>query len=135
MTTKTPFDNIFGTDNPAFAELKKAQAIVFDAIDQTARKNLEAAEKLLETNRQRLADATDMSEPSEYFSRQSAAVKDYAEQVRSHIEALTEIGQKSREELSEVGSEMAKALDFSSFYPFAEVGGKAKKPAPRGKNA
>ena len=118
MSNKTAFT----TDHPAFAELKKAQEIIFEAVDQTARKNLEATEKLLEINKQRFANVQDFSNPGDYVAKQSAAFKEYAEQVSAHLEALASIGASSREKLSEVGTDFGKAFDFSDFFPFADAG-------------
>ncbi len=109
-------------NNPsAFHELKKAQDILMDAVDKTARTNLDAVEKLLELNKNRFTDLSDISNPGEFVSRQAAAVKDYMEFLSSHVEALTSIGHESREQLTELSQELAKEMDFTSFFPFAET--------------
>jgi hypothetical protein len=113
-------------NNTAFEEVKKAQNIVMEAIDKSARTNLEAGEKLMELNKQRFSNIGDFSNPGEYVTRQSEAFKEYAQQLSSHVEALTAIGNESREQLTELSQEFAKSLDFSSFFPFAEAPTKPK---------
>jgi len=111
-------------NNPtALEELKKAQAILMETIDKSARTHLDAVEKLLEFNKQRFSNMSDAKDPADYIARQSAAFKDYAEQCTAHFEALTAIGNESREQLTELSQEFAKSLDFSSFFPFAPTGG------------
>ena len=110
------------SNQTAFTELKKAQDILAEAIDKSAKTNLEAVEKLLELNKQRLSDMGDISNPSDLVSRQSAAFKEYVDFVSGHVEALTAIGNESREQLTELSQEFAKGLDFSSFFPVAETG-------------
>ena len=111
----------------AFAEAKKAQEILAEAIDKSARTNLEAVEKLLEMNKQRVSDFTETSSnPSEFVSRQSAAFKDYVDFVSSHVESLNAIGAESREQMTELSQDFAKGMDFSSFFPFSQQPTKAK---------
>lgn len=113
------------SNQAAFTEIKKAQDILADTIDKSARTNLEAVEKLLELNKQRLSDLGEVSSPSEYVSRQSAAFKEYVDFLSGHVEALTAIGQESREQLTGLSQEFAKGMDFSDLFPFADTG-KAK---------
>ena len=110
----------------AFAEMKKAQDILLEAIDKSAKTNLESVEKLLELNKQRLTGFADISNPSDLIARQSAAFKEYAEHLAAHMEALTAIGTESREQLMELGQEFAKNMDFSSLFGLAEAPTKAK---------
>lgn len=112
----------------AFAEMKKAQDILLEAIDKSAKVNLESVEKLLELNKQRLTGLTDVSNPSDLIARQSATFKEYAEHLAAHMEALTTIGTESREQLMELGQEFAKGLDFGSMFGMAEA---PTKPKPR----
>lgn len=124
--------NSFGIDHPALAELQKAQSIFVDAIDKTARKNLESTEQLLELNKKRFSATQDFSNPTDFMAQQTAVFKDYADHLKSHMEALASIGSESRDQLSEVSSEFARAMDFSSLFPFAENTGKTKaKPASK----
>ncbi|MCC5863880.1 MAG: phasin family protein [Wenzhouxiangella sp.] len=110
------------SNQTAFAEMKKAQDILAEAIDKSAKTNLEAVEKLMELNKQRFSEMGDFSNPSDFVSRQSAAFKDYVDFLSGHVEALTAIGNDSREQLTELSQEFAKGLDFSSFFPFADTG-------------
>ncbi len=110
------------SNQTAFAEMKKAQEILAEAIDKSAKTNLEAVEKLMELNKQRFSEMGDLSNPSDFVSRQSAAFKDYVDFLSGHVEALTAIGNDSREQLTELSQEFAKGLDFSSFFPFADTG-------------
>ena len=110
----------------AFAEMKKAQDILLEAIDKSAKTNLESVEKLLELNKQGLSGFTDVSNPSDLIARQSAAFKEYAEHLSAHMEALTAIGTESREQLMELGQEFAKGMDFSSFFGLGEAPAKPK---------
>ncbi len=110
------------SNQTAFAEMKKAQEILAEAIDKSAKTNLEAVEKLMELNKQRFSEMGDLNNPSDFVSRQSAAFKEYVDFLSGHVEALTSIGNESREQLTELSQEFAKGLDFSSFFPFAETG-------------
>ncbi len=116
----------FGLDHPAFAELQKAQSIFVDAIDKTARKNLEATEKMLELNRKRFESLQDVSDADDYAAKQTEAFKEYAEHMKAHVEALTSIGNESREQLTAAGTELAKSMDFSDLFPFGEAASKSK---------
>ena len=110
----------------AFTEMKKAQDILMEAIDKSARTNLESIEKLLELNKDRMSSFSDVSNPSDLIARQSAVFKEYAEHLTAHMEALAAIGTESREQLTELGQEFAKGLDFSSLFSFGEVAAKPK---------
>jgi endonuclease III-like uncharacterized protein len=112
--------------NSNFEEVKKAQQIVMEAIDKSARTNLETAEKLLEINKQRFNTLSEVTSPGDYFARQSSALKEYAEQMSAHVEALGAIGSDSREQLTELSQDFAKNLDFSAFFPFGEQPAKTK---------
>ncbi len=112
----------------AFTEMKKAQDILMEAIDKSARTNLESIEKLLELNKDRLSGLSDVSNPSDLIARQSAAFKEYAEHLSAHMEALAAIGTESREQLTELGQEFAKSMDFSSMFGMGET---ASKPKPK----
>ncbi len=131
MTNKNAFD----LDHPALSEARKAQEIVFEAIDKTARQNLDATQKLLELNKKRYAETQDMSSPSDYLARQSAATKDYAEQVNAHLESLAAIGNESREQLTEIGQEFARNMDFSGMFPFAPQAATKTKTKPASKSS
>ncbi len=122
MSNKTTFD----FDHPAFTEARKIQDIMVEAVEKTARKNLETSEKLLELNSKRFSNAQDFSNPSDYIARQSAAFKDYTEQLTAHFEALTDIGNESREALTEVGQKLAGSIDVSSMIPGVEPASKPK---------
>jgi len=115
--------------NAIFEDFKKVQNILFESIDQSARANLEAAEKFLELNKQRVSSLTEVASPSEVIARQSDAFKDYAEALSAHIETLSGISTKSREQLTELSEGFAKDMDFSSFFPFAPATGKTKSKA------
>lgn len=106
------------TRQTAFDEFRKAQEIIVDTIDRTARTNLASVEKLLELNRKRFAGSEDLSNPADYITRQASAFKEYAEEVNHQFEELATIGNESREQLTELGQEFAKNLDFSSFFDF-----------------
>ncbi|MDT8448701.1 MAG: phasin family protein [Wenzhouxiangellaceae bacterium] len=108
------------TNKTAFDEIRKAQEIILDAIDRTARTNLASAEKLLELNRKRFSGAEDFSNPADLVSRQAGAFKKYAEELNHQFEELATIGNESREQLTELGQEFAKNLDFTSFFNFAQ---------------
>lgn len=108
------------TNKTAFDEIRKTQEIILDAIDRTARTNLASAEKLLELNRKRFSGAEDFSNPADLVSRQASAFKEYAEELNHQFEELATIGNESREQLTELGQEFAKNLDFSSFFNFAQ---------------
>ncbi len=110
----------------AFTEMKKAQDILMEAIDKSARTNLESIEKLLELNKDRMSGLSDVSNPSDLIARQSAAFKEYAEHLSAHMEALAAIGTESREQLTELGQEFAKSMDFSSLFGVAETTAKPK---------
>jgi len=110
----------------AFTEMKKAQDILMEAIDKSARTNLESIEKLLELNKDRMSGLTDVSNPSDLIARQSAAFKEYAEHLTAHMEALAAIGTESREQLTELGQEFAKSMDFSSMFGMGETTSKPK---------
>ena len=109
------------SNTTALEELKKAQNIMMEAVDKSARTNLEAVEKMLELNKQRFSNLTEATNPGDYVARQSSAFKEYAEHLSAHIEALTAIGNESREQLTELSQEFAKGLDFTSFFPFGEA--------------
>ena len=113
----------------AFTEMKKAQDILMEAIDKSARTNLESIEKLLELNKDRLSGLSDVSNPSDLVARQSAAFKEYAEHLSAHMEALAAIGTESREQLTELGQEFAKSMDFSSLFGMGETASKPKSKA------
>ncbi|NDY94167.1 phasin family protein [Wenzhouxiangella limi] len=110
----------------AFTEMKKAQDILMEAIDKSARTNLESVQKLLELNKERMTGLSDVSNPSDLIARQSAAFKEYAEHLSAHMEALTAIGTESREQLTELGQEFAKTMDFSTMFGLAEAPSKPK---------
>ena len=110
----------------AFTEMKKAQDILMEAIDKSARTNLESIEKLLELNKDRMSGLSDVSNPSDLIARQSAAFKEYAEHLTAHMEALAAIGTESREQLTELGQEFAKSMDFSSMFGMGETTSKPK---------
>ncbi len=110
----------------AFAEMKKAQDILMEAIDKSARTNLESVEKLLELNKERMTGFSDVSNPSDLIARQSAVFKEYAEHLTAHMEALAAIGTESREQFQELGQEFAKGMDFSSLFGMAEAPSKPK---------
>ena len=112
--------------NSAFSEMKKAQDILFEAIDKAAKTNLESVEKLMELNKQGLSGMTDVSNPSDLIAKQSAAFKEYAEHLSAHMEALTAIGTESREQLMELGQEFAKSMDLSSMFGMADTATKPK---------
>jgi len=116
-------------------DLKKAQNILMEAIDKSARTHLDAVEKLLEFNKQRFSNLSEASDPGDYVARQSAAFKDYAEQCTAHVEALTAIGNESRDQLTELSQEFAKTLDFSSFFPFGADASRKPKGKPGTKNS
>lgn len=99
-----------------FEEVRKAQEILADAFEKTTRTQLASVEKLLELNRKRLADAGDLSNPAEYFSRQTSAFKEYAEQVNQQFEELAGIGNESRDQLIELSQEFARNMDFSGLF-------------------
>ena len=101
-------------------EIKKVHHILFDAIDKSARAHLDTAEKLLAMNRQRLESLGNLSNPGDFVTDQTAAVKDYAEQLSAHFQALSTIGNESREQLTELSQEFAKGFDLSMFSPFGE---------------
>lgn len=113
----------------AFAEMKKAQDIIMEAIDKSARTNLDAVQKLLEINKEGMSGLTEVQNPSDLIARQSAAFKDYAEHMTAHMEALAAIGAESREQLTELGQEFAKTMDFSSLFGMAEPAAKPKSKA------
>ncbi len=110
----------------ALNEMKKAQDILFEAIDKSAKTNLESVEKLMELNKQGLSGMTDISNPSDLIAKQSAAFKEYAEHLSAHMEALTAISTESREQLMELGQEFAKSMDFSSMFGMGETPAKPK---------
>ncbi len=104
----------------AFTEFKKAQDILAEAIEKSAKTNLEAVEKLFEMNKQRLTDFSEAGNPSEVASRQASAFKDYVEFLSDHVQSLNAIGTESREQLTELSQEFAKGIDFSGFFPFGQ---------------
>jgi len=110
----------------AFAEMKKAQDIMMEAIDKSARTNLESVQKLLELNKEGMSGLTEVKNPSDLVARQSAAFKEYAEHMTAHMEALAAIGTESREQLTELGQEFAKTMDFSSIFGMIEAAPKTK---------
>lgn len=110
----------------AFTEMKKAQDILMEAIDKSARTNLESVQKLLELNKEGLSSLSDVSNPSDLIARQSATFKEYAEHLSAHMEALAAIGTESREQLTELGQEFAKTMDFSSLFGVGEAPSKPK---------
>ncbi|MEE4639629.1 MAG: phasin family protein [Wenzhouxiangella sp.] len=110
----------------AFTEMKKAQDILMEAIDKSARTNLESVQKLLELNKEGFSGLSEVSNPSDLIARQSAAFKDYAEHLTAHMEALAAIGTESREQLTELGQEFAKTMDLSSLFGMGETTTKTK---------
>ncbi|MDT8438620.1 MAG: phasin family protein [Wenzhouxiangellaceae bacterium] len=118
----------------AFDEIKKAQEIIVDAIDRSARVNLAAVEKMLELNKQRFSNV-EFSNPADFFARQTTAVKEYAEQVNAQFEELASIGNESREQLTELSQEFAKNLDFASLFNFGQTASAAKPKAKTAKAA
>jgi hypothetical protein len=115
MTTQTAFD-----------EIRKAQEIIMDAIDKSARANLAATEKMLELNRQRFAGLNDVDSPADYMAKQSTAFKEYADELNQQFETLAAIGNESREQLTELSQEFARNMDFASFFNFAQPEAKSK---------
>ncbi|MBS3743079.1 MAG: phasin family protein [Wenzhouxiangellaceae bacterium] len=103
------------TNQTAFEDIKKAQEIFMEAIDKTTRANLASVEKMMELNKKRFSSLEDLSDPADFFAKQSTAFKEYAEEMNQQFETLTEIGNESREKLAELGQDFAKNLDFSSF--------------------
>ncbi len=114
------------TTNTALEDVKKAQNIMMETIDKSARANLDAVQKLLELNKQRFSSASDVTNPSDFVASQSSAIKDYAEAMSAHFENLTAIGTESREQLTELSQDFAKGVDLSSLFPFAETTAKPK---------
>ena len=108
------------SNQTAFEEFKKAQDILAEAIDKSAKTNLEAVEKLLEMNKQRFSDLGEISNPSEFASRQASAFKDYVDFLSNHVQSLNAIGTESREQLTGLSQEFAKGIDFSGFFPFGQ---------------
>lgn len=109
-----------------FDEMKKAHDILMDAFDKSARAHLDSAEKVLAMNRQRIESLGKITSPGDFVTDQTSAVRDYAEQFSAHIQALTTIGNESREQLTELSQEFAKGVDFSMFSPFGETAAKPK---------
>ncbi|MFU8831408.1 MAG: phasin family protein [Wenzhouxiangella sp.] len=107
--------------NTVFEELKKAQNVLTDTINKSAQTNLETFEKLMEINRKSVSKADEASNPNDLITRQSAVFKEYAEQLGSHVETLTNIGLETREQLTEISSEFAKGLDFSAMFPISDA--------------
>lgn len=114
------------TNQTAFAEFRKAQDILGDAIEKSTKTNLEAVEKLLEINKQRFSDVGDLGNPGEFASRQASAFKDYVDFVSNHVQSLNAIGAESREQLTELSQTFAKGIDFSGFFPFGQEPSKGK---------
>jgi hypothetical protein len=104
-----------------FAELKKAQDVITETIDKSARTNLETFEKLMEINKKSASNTDQAANPTDIFARQSAIFKEYAEQLGAHVEALTSIGLETREQLTEISQEFAKGLDFSAMFPMSDA--------------
>jgi len=111
----------------SFEEFRKAQQIVAEAIDKSARSQLASVEKLLEINRQSFEKMGEVSSPADFFSRQSTALKEYAEQVNHQFEELAAIGNESREQLTELGQDFARNLDMSSLFNFEPAAAKPRK--------
>lgn len=112
----------------AFEDFTKAQNIMIEAIEKSARANLATAEKMLESNRERFAELQGATSPAEYVARQSTAFKEAADEMNQQFEALVEIGNDSREQLIELGQNFARNMDFGSLFDFAppKSGAKAK---------
>ncbi|MGK7294220.1 MAG: phasin family protein [Candidatus Wenzhouxiangella sp. M2_3B_020] len=119
----------------AFDEIRKAQEIMMDAFDKTARANLATAEKMLELNKQSFATVDDYSSPADLVARQSSAFKEYADEINQQFETLASIGNESREQLTELGQEFARNVDVGSFFNFAQPGAKSKPKAKSTKAA
>lgn len=115
MTTQTAFDDI-----------RKAQEIMMDAIEKSTRANLATAEKMLELNKQRFEELKDVNSPADYVAGQSTAFKEYADQINQQFETLAAIGNESREQLTELGQDFARNMDFTSFFDFAQPQPKSK---------
>lgn len=107
-------------------DIKKAHDILMDAFDKSARAHLDTAEKVLAMNRQRIESMSKITNPGDFVTDQTSAARDYAEQFSAHIQALTAIGNESREQLTELSQEFAKGVDFSMFTPFGEASAKPK---------
>lgn len=110
----------------SFEDFKKAQQVIVDAIDKSARINLATMEKLLEMNKERFGQMGEVSSPADLFSRQSTAFKDYAEQINHHMEELAAVGTESREQLTELGQDFARNVDFSGLFNFGQEPAKPK---------
>ena len=104
------------TKQTAFEDISKAQEIIMDAIDKTTRANLASVEKMMELNKKRFSSVENLSNPADFVASQSSAFKEYAEEMNRQFETLTEIGNESREKLTELSQDFAKNLDFSSFF-------------------
>ena len=113
------------TNQTAFGDISKAQEIFMDAIDKTTRANLASAEKMMELNKKRFSSFDDVSNPADFMARQSNAFKEYAEEMNHQFETLTEIGNESREKLTELTQDFAKNLDFSSFFTAPQASSKS----------
>ena len=114
------------TNQTAFEDISKAQEIFMDAIDKTTRANLASVEKMLELNKKRFSSFEDVSNPADFMARQSNAFKEYAEEMNQQFETLTEIGNESREKLTELSQDFAKNLDFSSFFTAPQAATKSQ---------
>jgi paraquat-inducible protein B len=120
------------TSSPMFDEFRKAQEILAETIDKTARANMASVEKLFELNRASFARMQDITSPADFIARQSSVFKEYAEQVNQQFEELTAIGNESREQLTELGQAMTRNLDVTSLFDFAPKPARAKaKPASK----
>ena len=115
------------TNQTAFGDISKAQEIFMDAIDKTTRANLASVEKMMELNKKRFSSFDDVSNPADFMALQSNAFKEYAEEMNQQFETLTEIGNESREKLTELTQDFAKNLDFSSFFTAPQASSKSQR--------
>ena len=110
----------------AFEDFKKFQQVIVDAVDKSARINMATIEKLLEMNKESFGQIGEVTSPADLFSRQTTTMKEYAEQINHHIEELAAVGTASREQLTELGQDFARNLDFSDLFKFGQEPAKPK---------
>ena len=119
---------------PMFEEFRKAQEILAQTVEKTARANLASVEKMMELNRTGFAGMQEAEGPADFIARQSGVLRQYGEEFGRQFEELSAIGTESREQLLELGQAMIRNVDLSGWFdlaPTAAAGKTKSKPSSK----
>lgn len=113
---------LFSRDNPFLKSVEKSHRLVFEALDKTARLQLELAEDLLDMNRSRFDSLYKHESFTDVLADQQNLAAELGERAKRYAEDLQEVFGEVQAEVTEAANEFA-----------AEA--KPRKSAPKSKKA